>query len=60
MKGIKKKLIILSGIIIFIILLIVVFKNFNKNDYKTINLGNNNLKTAENITDYILNISSYT
>ncbi|MCI9016537.1 MAG: hypothetical protein HFJ53_05185 [Clostridia bacterium] len=59
MKGIKKKLIILSGIIIFIILLIVVFKNFNKNDYKTINLGNNNLKTAENITDYILNISSY-
>ena len=32
---------------------------FYKNNYKTINLGNNINKSAEDIENYILNISSY-
>ena len=50
----KKVFIIL---IIFIIVICLIF--FIKNNYKTKNIGNNINKSADNLKEYILNISSY-
>ena len=50
----KKVFIIL---IIFIIVVCLIF--FIKNNYKTKNIGNNINKSADNLKEYILNISSY-
>ena len=56
----KKNVIIFILIILFIILALIFFVQFSKNNYKTINIGNNNLnKTLEEVEDYILNINSY-
>lgn len=52
-----------KGILFVFLILVVVFSVilyfFYKNNYKTINLGNNINKSAEGIETYILNISSY-
>ena len=53
----NKKLFIL--IAFFIIIFIIAICFFRKNDYKTKEFGNTNIKSAENIKEYILNISSY-
>lgn len=53
----KKVMILITLIVIIIISVILYF--FYKNNYKTINLGNNINKSAEGIEKYILNISSY-
>lgn len=37
----------------------VMFYFFRKNNYKTVEFGNNSIKSAESIKEYILNISSY-
>lgn len=51
-----KKRIIIFIIIIFIIITIF----FMKNDYKIFRTGNNiNIKSADEIKEYVLNISSY-
>lgn len=51
-----KKFIIISLIVILIIVSIFLLKN----DYKILKKGNNiNIKSAEKIKEYILNISSY-
>lgn len=54
----KKIKIILASITLVIVVCAGIFHFFYKNNYKTINLGNTNLKD-ENIKEYILNISSY-
>ena len=46
-------------IVIIIIISVLVCYFFNKNNYKTVEFGNNSIKSAENIKEYILNISSY-
>lgn len=56
MKKIKFILII---VILIMIVTSTVFYFFYKNTYKTMKLGNNITKSAENIKEYILNISSY-
>ncbi len=53
----NKKL--LTIIVIFIVIGIITICFFRKNDYKTVEFGNTNIKSAENIKEYILNISSY-
>lgn len=54
----NKKIIFLLIAIILIILILIIF--FMKKDYKTMNSGNNKInKTAEGITEYILNMSSF-
>lgn len=55
----KKKIVISVSIIIIAIIAICLFCFFNKNNYKTVEFGNNSIKSAENIKEYILNISSY-
>lgn len=55
----KKKIIIIASIIVIAIIAIAIFCFFNKNNYKTVEFGNNSIKSAENIKEYILNISSY-
>ena len=46
-------------IIFIIIILILCLVFFIKNNYKTKNIGNNINKSADNLKEYILNISSY-
>lgn len=53
----KKK--ILIGIVIILMIMGVMFYFFRKNNYKTVEFGNNSIKSAESIKEYILNISSY-
>lgn len=55
----NKKLLI--GIISCVICMITIiaFCFFRKNNYKTVEFGNTNIKSVENIKEYILNISSY-
>lgn len=55
----KKKIIIIVSNIVIAIIAITIFCFFNKNNYKTVEFGNNSIKSAENIKEYILNISSY-
>lgn len=55
----KKKIIIIASIIVIAIIAITIFCFFNKNNYKTVEFGNNSIKSADNIKEYILNISSY-
>lgn len=55
----KKKIIIIVSIILIAIIAINIFCFFYKNNYKTVEFGNNSIKSAENIKEYILNISSY-
>lgn len=55
----KKKIVISVSIITIAIIVICLFCFFNKNNYKTVEFGNNSIKSAENIKEYILNISSY-
>lgn len=55
-----KKIKIISIVVILIVIVTAtVFYFFYKNDYKTVKMGNNITKSAENIKEYILNISSY-
>ena len=55
-----KKIKIISIIVVLITIVIsTVFYFFYKNTYKTEKLGNNITKSAENIKEYILNLSSY-
>lgn len=56
MKLNKKILIIIC---IVILLVGVIFYFLIKNNYKTAEFGNTNIKSAESIKEYILNISSY-
>lgn len=54
----KKK--IIAIIVLFIIVCIsggIYF--FTKNNYKTVEFGNTNIKSVQDIKEYILNISSY-
>ena len=53
----KKKQFIIA--IIIIIISISLFYFFTKNNYKTLQFGNNSIKSAENIKEYILNLNSY-
>ncbi len=53
----NKRLFILVAI--FIVIFVVAICFFRKNDYKTEEFGNTNIKSLENIKEYILNISSY-
>lgn len=56
----KKNIIIITAVVIVIVIItITIFCFFNKNNYKTVEFGNNSIKSAENIKEYILNISSY-
>lgn len=55
----KEKIIIITVAIIIAITIIGIFCFFNKNNYKTVEFGNNSIRSAENIKEYILNISSY-
>lgn len=55
----KKLLYIITVFFIICIILVTIVCFFRKNDYKTGNIGNTNIKSAENIKEYILNISSY-
>lgn len=55
----KKKIMISVSIIIIVMIAICSLCFFNKNNYKTVEFGNNSIKSAENIKEYILNISSY-
>ena len=56
MKINKRSLIIIG----FIILVVgASFYFLMKNNYKTVDFGNTNIKSAESIKEYILNISSY-
>lgn len=55
----NKKILIGITICIIVITTICSLCFFRKNDYKTAEFGNTNIKSAENIKEYILNISSY-
>lgn len=55
----NKKILIGTMITIICIIVILSLCFFRKNDYKTVEFGNTNIKSAENIKEYILNISSY-
>jgi outer membrane lipoprotein-sorting protein len=50
-------------LVFFIVLAIIIFATllsfFVKNNYKTYEFGNNNIKSAESIKEYILNLESY-
>lgn len=56
LQKINKKIIFLVLVIILIIFFIIIFI---KNDYKNFDTGNNNIKSIEEIEEYILNLSSY-
>ncbi len=53
----RKKIIAITVMCIF--LCIGVFCFFTKNNYKTVEFGNTNIKSVQDIKEYILNISSY-
>lgn len=56
----NKKILYTFAICIIIgLIFILAICFFRKNDYKTAEFGNTNIKSAENIKEYILNISSY-
>lgn len=55
----KNRKVIMLIFLITILIISVILYFFYKNNYKTINLGNNINKSAEGIEKYILNISSY-
>lgn len=55
----KNKKVIILLILIAILVISVILYFFYKNNYKTINLGNNINKSEKSIEEYILNISSY-
>lgn len=55
----KKLLYIIAVFFIICIILITIICFFRKKDYKTKKFGNTNIKSAEDIKEYILNISSY-
>ena len=55
----KKLLYIIAIFFIICVILITLICFFRKNDYKTKEFGNTNIKSVENIKKYILNISSY-
>lgn len=55
----KKLLYIIAIFLILCIILVISICFFRKKDYKTGNIGNTNIKSAKNIKEYILNISSY-
>ena len=52
----KKLIFILCAIILVVT---IIFFIFYKNNYKTLNLGNNINTSAESVKEYILNLSSY-
>ena len=56
LQKINKKIIFLVLVIILIIFFVIIFM---KNDNKNFNIGNNNIKSIEEIEEYILNLSSY-
>lgn len=53
----NKKLLYIIAIFTLIFVVSICF--FRKNNYKTKEFGNTNIKSAENIKEYILNITSY-
>lgn len=53
----KKRIWIIIAIIIIWVIGIIYF--FTKNNYKTVEFGNTNIKSVQDIKEYILNISSY-
>lgn len=53
----NKKL--LCSIAIFLMIFIITLAIFIKNNYKTTEFGNTNIKSAEDIKEYILNLESY-
>lgn len=53
----KKKIITIIAICVLVGIGIVCF--FTKNNYKTVEFGNTNIKSIQDIKEYILNISSY-
>ena len=53
----KRKIFMIIGVIVATS--IVIFYFFTKNNYKTLEFGNNSIKSAENIKEYILNLESY-
>lgn len=55
----NKKLFCIIAFFIICIVITVFICFFRKNDYKTEEFGNTNIKSAEDIKNYILNISSY-
>ena len=55
----KNKKVTIVIILITISIVSVILYFFYKNNYKTMNLGNNISKSEKNIEEYILNISSY-
>lgn len=55
----KNKKVIIMIILILLLIISVILYFFYKNNYKTINLGNNISKSEKSIEEYILNISSY-
>ena len=55
----KNKKVITMIILSVILIISVILYFFYKNNYKTINLGNNISKSEKSIEEYILNISSY-
>lgn len=55
----NKKLLFIIAIFIIICVIGIIICFFRKNDYKTVEFGNTNIKSAESIKEYILNITSY-
>ncbi len=53
----KRKIFLVAIICIIMLLGIIYF--FTKNNYKTTEFGNNTIKSAEDIKEYILNLESY-
>ncbi len=53
----KQKIFIV--IVIILIIGVGLFCFFTKNNYKTVKFGNTSIKSAEDIKEYILNLSSY-
>lgn len=53
----KRKIFV--GIVIIILISIGILYFFTKNNYKTLEFGNNTIKSVENIKEYILNLESY-
>lgn len=53
----KRVLFLFAVLVILIVAISLCF--FRKSDYKTVEFGNTNIKSAEDIKEYILNISSY-
>lgn len=55
----KKLLCIIAIFLIVCVIGMIIICFFRKSDYKTGEIGNTNIKSAEDIKEYILNISSY-